>query len=272
VARVEIQNPQGSMAKSITVYYCGYEKCESCHAFGPAVRTQYLLHFVISGKGKYSVGGETYPVAAGQAFLIKPSELTYYQADRRDPWEYMWVAFDGIDGKEVVRRTGFAASYVVSIPQPREFQNCLSGIIAQFQEGAGSEYRILSYFYGAMAQLEHGEKAGSYEEEYLGKAIRYIQNNYSYPVKIADLARYVGVDRTYLYKIFRDREGYSPKQYLLLVRIDAAKNMLRTQRYSVGEIALSCGFSDVPSFCKHFKKLTGTTPGQFMRELKRLEG
>ena len=36
---------------SVTVYYCGYEKCESGHFWGPAVRNQYLLHYVISGCG-----------------------------------------------------------------------------------------------------------------------------------------------------------------------------------------------------------------------------
>ena len=64
------------------------------------------------------------------------------------------------------------------------------------------------------------------------------------------------------------RENSSPKEYLLLVRVNAAKNMLRTQQYSVGGIALSCGFSDSPSFCHHFKKLTGRTPSQFLKELQ----
>lgn len=264
-------NKSKSVSKSITVYYCGYEKCESGHDFGPAVRNQYLLHYVISGKGEYTVGGEAYPVSAGQAFLIKPLELTYYRADEVDPWEYMWVAFDGIDGKEIVNRTGFEENYVVSIPEPAEFNACVSGIIEESQMGGSHEYRILSYFYRAMAQLEIVENTGTYEEEYFRKAASYIQNNYSYPIKISDLARYVGIDRTYLYKIFMNRENVSPKQYLLLVRINAAKNMLLSQRYSVGEIALSCGFSDSPSFCNHFKRVTGSTPGQFLKEQAVLE-
>lgn len=266
--RTEIWKTQKSMSKAIAVYYCGYEKCASGHSFGPAVRTQYLLHYVISGKGVYTVGGLTYSVTAGQAFLIKPSELTYYQADEEAPWEYMWMAFDGIEGKETVRRTGFEERYVADIPDPEAFQRCMSQIIREFEKGGNSEYRILSGFYGAMSQLERWENEGTFEEEYFRKAVDYIQNNYSYSVKITDLARYVGIDRTYLYKIFQSREGVSPKRYLLLVRVNAAKNMLRTQQYSVGKIALSCGFSDSPSFCNHFKKITGRTPSQFLKELK----
>lgn len=59
---------------SVTVYYCGYEKCESGHFWGPAVRNQYLLHYVISGCGTYVVGGETYTLHAGSCFLIRPGE------------------------------------------------------------------------------------------------------------------------------------------------------------------------------------------------------
>lgn len=269
--QVELNKAKDSVSKSITVYYCGYERCESGHDFGPAVRNQYLLHYVISGRGEYTVGGKVYPVMAGQAFLIRPLELTYYKADSADPWEYMWMAFDGIDGKEVVRRTGFERDYVVSIPEPGEFHRALSEIIEESRAGGSREYRILSYFYRAMAQLEVAGSSGTVEEEYFTKAASYIQNNYSYPIRITDLARYVGVDRTYLYKIFRNREGISPKQYLLLVRVNAAKNMLRAKRYSVGEIALSCGFTDSSSFCNHFKRITGRTPGQFLKELAFLE-
>ena len=178
------------------------------------------------------------------------------------------MAFDGIDGKETVRRTGFQDSYVATIPQPEEFQRCMTTVIDEFQKGGNSEYRILSGFYGAMAQLEQWENQGTFEEEYLQKAVDYIQNNYSYPIKITDLAKYVGIDRTYLYKIFQRREGVSPKRYLLLVRVNAAKNMLRTRQYSVSGIALSCGFSDAPSFCNHFKRVTGRTPSQFLKELE----
>ena len=65
---------------SVTVYYCGYEKCESGHFWGPAVRNQYLLHYVISGCGTYVVGGETYTLHAGSCFLIRPGERTLYTA------------------------------------------------------------------------------------------------------------------------------------------------------------------------------------------------
>lgn len=251
---------------SVTVYYCGYEKCESGHFWGPAVRPQYLLHYVLSGRGVYTVRGETYALQKDECFLIRPGELTVYTADKDDPWAYMWVAFDGFDVLEILRRTGFISQYVVRLENGALFAQYLQELIAEFN--AGSLFKVMSCFYGAMSVLEKTAKGGVYtrEYEYVNKAIGYIKSNYGYPIQIHDLARYIGIDRTYLYRIFTASENMSPKQYLMQVRINAAKKMLLTGAYSVAETALSCGFADSASFCGRFKRCTNKTPKEFVAD------
>lgn len=254
---------------SVTVYYCGYEKCASGHFWGPAVRTQYLLHYVISGRGTYAVGGETYTPHAGTCFLIRPGERTVYTADREDPWEYMWVAFDGFDVLEILRRTGLVNRYVVAVENGGEFARYLREMIEEFS--GGSLFKVMSCFYGAMSVLEKSAHGGAYtrEHEYVNKAVGYIKSNYGYPIQVSDLARYIGIDRTYLYRIFFASENMSPKQYLMQVRINAAKKMLLSGAYTVGETAISCGFSDASSFCSRFKRYTGMTPKAFIADNER---
>ena len=67
----------------------GSERCAPSHAFGPAVRTHWLLHYVISGQGRFTREGETHPVHAGNIFVIPPYLETYYQADAQTPWHYV---------------------------------------------------------------------------------------------------------------------------------------------------------------------------------------
>ena len=251
---------------SVTVYYCGYEKCESGHSWGPAMRNQYLLHYVISGRGEYTVGGETYCLHPSECFLIRPGERTFYSADREDPWEYMWVAFDGFDVLEILRRTGLVSRYVASVENGGEFVRYLREMIDEFSQGG--LFKVMSCFYGAMSVLEKSAHGGAYtrEHEYVNKAIGYIKSNYGYPIQISDLARHIGIDRTYLYRIFTASENMSPKQYLMQVRINAAKKMLLAGTYSVGETALSCGFADSAAFCGRFKRCTGMTPKEFIAD------
>jgi len=90
-------------------------------------------------------------------------------------------------------------------------------------------------------------------------------NNYSYDIHISDIAVFIGIDMTYLYRIFMDQEQISPKGYLQQLRIRAASNMLRSTEHSVTEIAYSCGFKDASAFCRQFRGLTGMTPSAFRR-------
>ena len=95
--------------------------------------------------------------------------------------------------------------------------------------------------------------------------MEYLKHNFSYPVKIEQLARQVGVSRTYLYKIFISHSGKSVQQYLQDLRLTAAMDMLKKSGRDITEIAYSCGFTDSPAFCRQFKKTTGLTPLQYRR-------
>ena len=54
-----------------------------------------MIHYVIKGSGTlYSEKGE-YKVGHGQIFIVTPYENAYYVADESDPWEYIWIAFNG---------------------------------------------------------------------------------------------------------------------------------------------------------------------------------
>ena len=78
---------------SVELYlaYCGREICEAGHTYGPAVRQEYLLHYVISGKGTFTADGKTTELGAHDAFLIMPEETTVYRADAKEPWSYVWA-------------------------------------------------------------------------------------------------------------------------------------------------------------------------------------
>ena len=79
--------------KDFHLCFCGFAECKPLHSYGPAARPNYILHYVMKGKGIYQVGETKYPLKEGQAFLIEPESLTFYQADKTDPWSYLWERF-----------------------------------------------------------------------------------------------------------------------------------------------------------------------------------
>ena len=79
--------------KEFHLLFCGYAECEPLHSYGPATRPNYIIHYVMGGKGIYQVGEKKYHISKGQIFLIEPESLTFYQADKEEPWTYFmgWI-------------------------------------------------------------------------------------------------------------------------------------------------------------------------------------
>jgi len=83
----------GTIDLSLSFY--GYEECTPNYSFGPAIRDTYVLHYITKGKGQFHYKGKIVDLKAGDFFLLKPDELTFYQADNQDPWAYYWLGITG---------------------------------------------------------------------------------------------------------------------------------------------------------------------------------
>ena len=80
--------------KDINPLLVGSEDCEPLHSYGPTIRTYYLIHYVVSGKGRFRCPDKEFCLGAGDLFLIPPDEVMFYQADKKEPWSYIWVGFE----------------------------------------------------------------------------------------------------------------------------------------------------------------------------------
>lgn len=250
----------------LTLRYAGREQCYPMHHFGPAIRSQYLLHFILQGKGRFCVNNHSYELTANHAFLIRPGESAYYISDREQPWEYIWFAFDGTESEHILKNCGLwdNTPYLSYTPEDSLFAY-LKEIIDELQNAVQNDYKLLGYMYlvfGFLAKNSNKELMLS-GNSYLNSCLKYIHSNYSSNISVCDMADYIKIDRTYLYRLFIRELSLSPKQYLIQYRIKAASDLLRTTPLSISEIASACGFSDASSFGKHFLSYTGFTPRQY---------
>ena len=248
--------------ESISLHYSGSERCEPGHSCS-GTRLHYLLHFVISGRGIFNSGGKTYRLRAGNAFLIRPYERTYYRADDKEPWEYIWIAFNGRETPRLLRDIGLEKSCILKTERMPEISEKLRQLLSSAE--SCNRYMMLGRFYEIIAMLYNPSEAcrENSAEQYVRTATNYIDNNYAYPIRIELIAGKLGIDRSYLYKLFAEKMSVSPKEYLNRVRIKAAKEMLATGKYSVTDTAFSCGFSDVSAFCNSFRRAEGITAGEY---------
>ncbi len=252
---------------SLTVYNSGYEKCRGGHSWGPAVRDHYLIHYIVSGKGMYRVGGKEYHLSAGDMFLARESEVIYYCADEEDPWEYCWVGFNGTDAKYLLNMTSFAGdNLVIKITESEAILSLISNIYNGQGGDVAHETEMLGYLYLFLAKLmqmneeESAVERGGYK--YVRAALNFIKYNYSAPIDVSDIAKAVGVSRSHLYRVFMMQLSISPSDYLEKYRINEAAALLKNTELSVSEVANSVGFDDALYFSRVFKKNKGVPPSK----------
>ena len=258
---------------SLAVYNTGYEKCRSGYTWGPAIRDHYLIHYVISGKGTLYSNGISYPVERGDLFFIRPSSIVSYSADRDDPWEYCWVGFNGTEADRLVGMTAFSKGPPVAhYTNHDHLKRLLLNIYNFHGKNPSNEMRMIGFLYLFLSELvsnnEVRVKQYSSEHSYLEKAMRYIQRNFCEMISVDDIAEFVGISRSHLYRIFMKNTGMSPNEYLSSYRINKACGMLRDSNLKINEIASSVGIQDQLYFSRVFKKHKGISPSRYLKQFQ----
>ncbi len=267
----------GRKTGSLYLNCCGMSRTESLHSFGPAIKPHYLIHFVLSGKGKFSMGGKEYALERGCGFLIPPDELAFYQADETNPWTYVWVGFYGGMAKELTESMGLSVtSPVFQSDKEEEFYQAVTDMMEHNTFGVANELRRngqLQLFLSLIAESSHIEEKGEADKagNYVQRATEFILSNYCNPIKVTDVADYVCINRSYLYTLFKNAMGISPQQFLTTFRITKAQELLELTSLPVESIALSCGYSDPLVFAKSFKQIKGMSPSIYRKEMQKGE-
>lgn len=252
--------------------FCGYAKCQPLHSFGPAVRPNYILHYIVEGRGKFRSGDEEYSLKKGQGFLIEPEVQTFYQADAKEPWTYLWIGFGGEKAADYLRDLGLNKKQLTyQCGCGDELKRIVHAMLKRKKYTAANEYfleGLLYTFIGTLADnMEIAESVGERDGNlYVRKAVEFIQNNYADPVRVQDIADYVGVNRSYLYTLFQENMQMSPKEYLTNFRITRAGELLQITDLSVETVAMSCGYQDALGFSKIFKSKKGVTPSVYRKQ------
>ena len=252
-------------------YYSGDHDCTPGHRWGPGLRDHFVIHFILSGKGSFTLGDSTHELEEGQGFAIFPETLVDYRADSVAPWHYVWVGFSGLKAEEFLRRAGLDARHPVF--------RCPEGMLSKerrdhFREAnspkANDDLKWTGILYDLIWQMIEAAPSSlaalpeqSPADEYTRRAIEFIHKNYSRKISVADIARYAGVDRKHLHAVFKKRMHTSPQQFLIRCRMEIACDMLLVPELQIGDIARSVGYEDPFLFSKMFRKAMGEAPAKW---------
>lgn len=248
------------------LYELGTNKCVPLYSYSHLVRNRIVIHFVVAGKGTVKLNGKKYDVGPHQIFLIPDGIRTTYTADKNDPWEYIWLHIGGPKIPLILKEAGLTADNPVYVPTAcadkiEELARDMLNNYTRQYFCVGNLYKICDYMIENSPEKKDQNEKNTHV--YVKNVISYIQLKYSEPVKIEDIADAIGLNRSYLTRLFKDATGYSLQDYLLTYRMKMAAKMLGENVLSVAEIAESVGYGDTFTFSKAFKRHFGKSPSAF---------
>ena len=237
-------------------------------------RDDYLLHLVLEGTGKFQVNGKTYTPQKGDAFLIYPRTPFVYQSDEKNPWRYVWVHFQGAECEEICRAMGFSREHPMEAFGNLEELHRLHQKTEQvpFDDFAWQiehKIRLYAFFKGMMEnRLSSAHQTQmSKPRRYWEQAVTYIMNHLEEETLSAQqVADQIPICRKYLLTLFREFCQTTTNDFIMSKRVDQAKRLLRYTEFTVGEVAASCGYKDMLTFSRMFKKRVGVSPRTYRQQ------
>lgn len=156
----------------------------------------------------------------------------------------------------------------------------LDGILAAHQLSYTDELKrngyLMLFFAALIEDYKKTVPATAQQHSYPGvvyvrHAMEYISHHYQEKVKINELADYIGVNRSYLTSSFKKAVGCSPQEYLVNLRMEKAKNLLKNTDMPINAVAAAVGYQDQLAFSKIFKQNFTVSPKEYRKTKEELQ-
>ncbi|MDR3338275.1 MAG: AraC family transcriptional regulator [Treponema sp.] len=241
---------------------CGHYFCNDTYHVARVDYGNFLLLFVKTGNGYVYVDGRKTILSENDAFLLDCYHQHSY-GSLSSLMEILWIHFGGAMARsyfDVIARGANCA--VLSPRDPQNVYNNIYNIYEQFHEKKfANDVLNNKYIVNLLTEFLLGnslvpDRKNAIREDLLA----YITENIQLPLRLEDLAARVALSPYYFTRQFKKETGYTPHQYLLVARINAAKHFLKNTTLSNKEIAFACGFSSESGFCIAFKRMVKTSP------------
>lgn len=241
----------------------GYKEA-NLHQWGPGCRDFYSLHYIVSGRGYLETKGNRFFLEEGDTFLVFPAEECFYYPDTEQPWEYVWVDFYGPEAERLIRMTDFVKERPVMEDKKEnrpyfEISGGESDRVVKEEREAAKLYFLLTCFFRQDISSRRNSR-----DEYMVQAKEYIRNQFwRNGLTVPQIAAVLNVERTYLYRIFKENLGMSPQQYLKEFRMERACVLLEDTGLPIQSVACSVGYEDALYFSRVFRKAKGMSPSDY---------
>lgn len=261
----------------------GIDEC-GIQQFTPGLNYKYrtysyfVLHYVESGKGTFEVNGMKYNLKEGDGFILRKDTAVNYTGDTSEPWRNYWIVLSGNYLNEYLKETTLMTKDVIHFPENSESRDIIKYICDETKKELPNikpKSWYYSHVYKLLYLLELEFPASntlkvinSFIPDYAKLAHNYMSTNYMNAISIQEVADFIGISRSYLYRKFRDKYNQSPQNFLQDRKMNIAKRILIEQDDPIYIVAEKVGYYDQLQFSKAFKNYYNLSPSDYREKYK----
>jgi len=247
-----------------------------CHYALSKSHTHPAYSFVLAfdGNTRIVAEGRTVPSHPGRVVAVKP-ETEHHELAREDPPRYVAAFIDRQHFEDQIAAYGKYdpdAFHFRSFPPESELIVLLRTFMNEYEANlpgreaqlAALGLRITHSLIRAALKVTARPATGATRLE-IHRAIQYLHDHFSEPIKVADLARAAGLSAPHFSRVFRRETGYAPFEYLINIRIQRSRILLRAGDDSITDVALKCGFATPSHFADCFRRQCGLSPSEYLK-------
>ena len=229
----------------------------------------YLLIYVLGGSGTVTMENRRRAARVGDLLCLVPGAAHAYGSSRDDPWDIVWVHFQGPLAAAFADLIGRGSSRRVALGLDEEIRDrWVELVIAHHGKQPGHQLRVDTGLCGLLGlicyRLQQRQAApASADPLELPRLQRYVHDHLSRPITLEELAGLVHLSPTHFARVFKQQFGVSPIYYVIQTRLAQACALLVETDLSVKQVSVTVGYSDPYYFSRLFKKMIGQNPTSY---------
>jgi len=236
----------------------------------PAGIAQAILIYCVKGGGWCELGGQLHTVRPGDLLVLPPAVPHTYGAHISTPWTIHWAHAAGANLREYLNELGVSAQApLVWMGEDLELARLFNEVVKALEHGASfpdllHASHTLAHLLAVMIRHRHERNRDTSDGvQKVAQGIIYMSEHLDQPLRVSALSALANLSPAHFAVLFKQQTGCSPRDYLHLLRIHRACQLLRSSTLNVKEIAARLGYQDQFHFSRQFKAFQGLSPSDY---------